>query len=493
MVVALMVGVLLLVSTIVLNRLDTYLEGQEVEALSTRALEVGSIVAVVAAPASGSDPVIGIDNTLNATVSERINSPSFLSFLANTVAKSDVTITIGPTSGGDGSGPLALTSLPGSTVTLPLNTAPDPREAREPISDTEIFGPVQTGSALSVPWGVQVTLANPYTTRAYTVLTIEAILLITDLAALLVVLLISLLIAAQFTAPLRRLSEAMRRFGAGNLAHRAPIERWAYTEVTDLAGQFNLTAGRLEESVNLVRRDRDRGREFLADVSHELRTPITAMRMNTEILQGPAGESADTRAEFLELSRSQLERLDWMAQNLLELSKLESGLLELDLSPDDLRTTVESAVEATELVARRRGVNLIRELPEAPLQIHHDPPRIGQVVGNLVGNALKFTPRGGTVRVSLRPHPEGAELEVADDGAGIEVSELPHIFERFYRGTNANEVRSSGSGLGLAIVKSIIEMHGGRIEVTSQLGVGTTFRVILPRDPGSSSVRAGDG
>jgi signal transduction histidine kinase len=210
--------------------------------------------------------------------------------------------------------------------------------------------------------------------------------------------------------------------------------------------------------------------------------------MNTELLQGQAGEDAATRLEFLESSRVQLERLDWLAQNLLDLSKLESGLLALDLRPDDLRTTVESAVEQADATARRRGVELALELPDSPLRVRHDPQRIGQVVGNLVGNALKFTPRGGRVRVSLRSHRDGAQLDVADTGVGIDATELPHVFERFYRGSSASEARGSGSGLGLAIVKSIVDMHAGRINVESRVGHGSTFSVILVRDPRSVGV-----
>ena len=122
-------------------------------------------------------------------------------------------------------------------------------------------------------------------------------------------------------------------------------------------------------------------------------------------------------------------------------------------------------------------------LPPVPVRVHHDPQRIGQVVANLLGNAIKFTPRGGSVVVTLEPHRDGARLEVRDTGVGIDASEIPHIFDRFYRGSRANEARGSGSGLGLAIVKSIVDMHGGRISVESGVGTGTTFVVILPRDP----------
>ncbi len=482
-VVALVAAVLLVVSAIVVNRLDAYFAEQEEGALTARALEVGSIVAVVAVPASGVDPVVEAGNTLNATVADRVSAASFLSFLANAVAKADVTVEIGGASR-TSSGTVIVTAAPGGTARAALTAPPEVRESRETLRASAVFGPVQSGE-LSIPWGVKVTLSNPYTTRAYTLATVTTLLAVTVLGALLAALVMGALIAGRFTRPLRRLSEATHRFGGGDLANRVPAADigTAYTEVTDLARQFNLMAGRLEESVGLVRRDRDRSREFLADVSHELRTPIAALRMNTELLQGQAGDDSATRREFLESSRVQLERLDWLAQNLLDLSKLESGLLALDLRPDDLRTTVESAVEQAEAAARRREVGLSLELPESPLRIRHDPQRIGQVVGNLVGNALKFTPRGGHVLVALRPHRDGAQLEVADTGVGIDAAELPHIFERFYRGSSANEARGSGSGLGLAIVKSIVDMHAGRINVESRVGHGSTFSVTLVRDP----------
>jgi two-component system phosphate regulon sensor histidine kinase PhoR len=243
-------------------------------------------------------------------------------------------------------------------------------------------------------------------------------------------------------------------------------------------------ADRLEESVRIIRRDRDLSRDFLADVSHELRTPIAAMRTFIELLQGPAGTDGSARAEFLDSSAVQLDRLDWLAQNLLDLSKLDSGLVLLDLRPDDVRGTIESAVEQQLAAAERRGIGLSATLPDRPLRIRHDAPRVGQVVTNLVGNALKFTHRGGEVRVSARAEAGGgARIEVEDTGVGIDVAELPRIFDRFYRGSEANEARSTGSGLGLAIVKSIVDMHHGTIAVESRVGRGSRFVVTLPRDP----------
>ena len=122
-------------------------------------------------------------------------------------------------------------------------------------------------------------------------------------------------------------------------------------------------------------------------------------------------------------------------------------------------------------------------LPDGPLRIRHDPPRIGQVLTNLIGNAIKFTPPGGSVAIAVSPHRDGARIDVTDTGVGIDARELPRIFDRFYRGSRANEARASGSGLGLAIVRSIVDMHHGSIAVDSSLGSGSRFTVILPRDP----------
>ena len=229
-------------------------------------------------------------------------------------------------------------------------------------------------------------------------------------------------------------------------------------------------ADRLEESVEISRRDRDRSRDFLADVSHELRTPLAALRTFNQLLMETAGDDPEARAEFLESSGGQIERLDWLAQNLLELSKLDSGLVLLDLRPDDLRAAVESAAHQHDAAAARRGVRVTVDLPDAPIRIRHDPPRIGQVVANLVGNAIKFTPRGGSVRVAVVPTDDGARIDVTDTGVGIDAAELPHIFERFYRGSRANEARGSGSGLGLAIVRSIVDMHGGTVDSRDRAG-----------------------
>ena len=335
---------------------------------------------------------------------------------------------------------------------------------------------------------VVVTLSSPYTLRTETLQTLFTVLIAVAVLALVLAVVVAFIVADRLTTPILRLTRASRALAEGDFSARVAAVPSGAPEVNELATAFNRMAAELERSVEFIRRDRDRSREFVADVSHELRTPIAALRMFNELLQDGAVDDTATRNEFLETSRVQIERLDWLASNLLELSRLDSGLVALDLRPDDLRAVVQSAIEQARPTADRKGVELVAELPADPLRFPHDPPRLGQVLGNLVGNAVKFTPAGGRVTVTLVRTREGVRISVRDTGIGIDTEELPHVFERFYRGSRANEVRASGSGLGLAIARSIVEMHGGRIRIASRVGQGTQVDVDLPRHPPQTEV-----
>ena len=218
------------------------------------------------------------------------------------------------------------------------------------------------------------TLSNPYTFRATALANVTGLLAAIALFALGLSVVVSALMARRFTTPLRRLTEASRGLAEGDLTRRVPPTevRAGSSELAELAVQFNAMADRLQESVEIIRRDRDRSRDFLADVSHELRTPLAALRTFNELLTEGAADDPEARNEFLESSGQQIERLDWLAQNLLELSKLDSGLVLLDLRPDDLRAAVESAVEQNRAAAERRGVIVSLHLPDVA---DPDPPR----------------------------------------------------------------------------------------------------------------------
>jgi len=321
-------------------------------------------------------------------------------------------------------------------------------------------------------------ITNPYTNRAITLQRVGDTLVGAGLAALLVSLLIGVVGARALTRPLARLRRTASRYSQGALEERAP--EFGIMEVDDLAHQFNIMADRLTESLRLLEADRDRLREFVADVSHELRTPIAALRAFSELQEG-TDVTDEQRGEFQERSREQIARLEWMSTNLLDLSRIDAGIFPMDIHEGDMRDPVRSVAEAHSELAEQRGISLRFEVPSAPVMLPFDRERIVQLLSNLTGNALKFTPRGGEVVASLHDTPDEAVLEVRDSGPGISQEELPHVFERFFRGTNVGEARASGSGLGLAIARSIVEMHGGRIVVTSAPGRGAIFTVHLPR------------
>jgi signal transduction histidine kinase len=470
---------LILVSVLVVNRLDDYFTQQQRADLEARSENViGFVQTLAEAQICDSCDMVTLDNRLNPGVVSEFAEPGTQQYLADVLAQANVRIRFGKLD--------TTTDIPvfiaadEGTFDAPFHGVPQEGQTQE---RTTVGPKLETG--VFHPYAVEVTLSNPYTFRAQALANLTGLLAAIALFALGLSVVIASILARRFTTPLRRLTEASRALAEGDLNQRVPAAEVGAgsVELAELAAQFNTMADRVQESVELIRHDRDRSRDFLADVSHELRTPIAALRTFNELLKGQAGADPADRSEFLESSGQQIDRLDWLAANLLELSKLDSGLVLLELRPDDLRAAVEDAVEQAEGAATKRGIAVRLHLPDQPLRVRHDPQRIGQVVQNLVLNAIKFTGRGGSVDVSLEAADSGARIAVVDTGVGIDADELPHIFERFYRGSQANEARGSGSGLGLAIVHSIVDMHGGSIEVESHVGIGSRFTVTLPADP----------
>ena len=468
-----------LVGMLVVNRLGAYFDQQQHDDLQSRAAGVARYVIDVAestADIRAGNPVVTVDGALNTVVALELSKDSQQRFIAERLAQADVQYRLGTV--------VDETFVPAGSGAFTIQDKADAQsqQQREPVSSDVV---VLENRSAAVPYAVEVILSNPFTYRAAAIANVTGLLAIIGLIALAVAVVVAAALTRRIATPVRRLTEASRDLGEGDLARRVPAEviEDGPVELSELGIQFNAMAERLQESVEIIRRDRDRSREFLADVSHDLRTPIAALRTFNELLTEGAADDPSARAEFLETSRAQLERLDWLAQNLLELSKLDSGLVLLDLRPEDLRASVEQAVEQSAATARRRGVLLTMRRPDTPIQLRHDPVRIGQVVTNLVGNAIKFTPAGGSVTVEVRSEAGGgASITVTDTGIGIEAAELPRIFDRFFRGSRASEARGSGSGLGLAIVRGIVEMHGGTVAVESRPGAGATFRVTLPEN-----------
>src|SRR5438093_2950548 len=260
-----------------------------------------------------------------------------------------------------------------------------------------------------------ITVSRPYTTRLATLDSVRTTLLFTGLIALVVSLVVGVLAARRMTTPLARLRRASSRLAQGELDERAP--RTEIVEIDELSQQFNVMADRLSESLRMLEADRDRLREFVADVSHELRTPVAALRAFTDLQRDGQVDEA-TRREFLGRSSEQISRLEWLSTNLLDLSRIDAGIFPLDIRPGDLRDPIRSVVEAHAELAEQRGVSLTSQVPTRPVMARFDRERVVQLLNNLVGNGLKFTPRGGEVQVRLSDAPEGAILQVRDTGRG---------------------------------------------------------------------------
>jgi signal transduction histidine kinase len=286
---------------------------------------------------------------------------------------------------------------------------------------------------------------------------------------------VGLVVSRGLTSPLNSLAAAAERMRAGDLAARAPAA--GSDEIGALARQFNHMATSLEVSFGELAAERDALRRFIADASHELRTPITALKNFNALLLNQAADDPAAQAEFLAESQVQIERLEWITQNLLDLSRLDAGLVALDIAEHDAAELLESATSAFKPAAQVKGIDLQVVLPENPLTVRGDRARLVLALSNLVDNALKFTPAGGRVQLGAgRGEAAGVQLWVHDTGSGIDPADLPHIGERFYRGRNTG---TTGSGLGLAITQSIVQAHGGQLTVQSTPGAGSRFTIQL--------------
>jgi signal transduction histidine kinase len=236
----------------------------------------------------------------------------------------------------------------------------------------------------------------------------------------------------------------------------------------------------------LAETDRVR-RDLVANVSHELRTPITALQAQLENLVD--GVEQPDRATF-ETMLVQVERLGRLVQQLLDLSRLEAGVVPLERSPFPVEPLLEHAVREQRL--QQSAVDVAVQVDPADLTADGDPERVHQVVANLLENAVRFTPRGGTVEVRARRNPQGVTIEVLDEGPGIPDSERTRVFERFYRADAARSSREGGAGLGLAIARWIVDLHGGEIHPEHRDPCGCRMVVTLPAHAGDPSTERTD-
>jgi heavy metal sensor kinase len=270
--------------------------------------------------------------------------------------------------------------------------------------------------------------------------------------------------------PVDILTRSAKKITAENLSQRLEVLN-PHDEIGELAATFNNTLARLESAFS-------RMRQFSADVSHELRTPLTILRGETEVALRWVKEPEEYRA-ILQSNLEEIKRMSEIIEYLLDLAKAEEGMLRLEPSEVALNDLLNELVSQTKVLARQKGVVLVFEALY-PVAVSGDRLRLRQIFLNLLDNAVKYTPAGGEVRVVLDSAEQSARVAVIDTGSGIPEEDLPYLFDRFYRVDKARNRADGGTGLGLSLSRSLAEAHGGRIEVVSQLGMGSVFTVYLP-------------
>lgn len=296
-----------------------------------------------------------------------------------------------------------------------------------------------------------------------------------EIVALVIAALIALWLTRYISHPVRELERGMASVANGVFTYKLPLSPSRRDEFGRLATSFE------EMSQQLTELDKLKA-EFVSVASHELKTPINVIQGYLQLLEeGVYGSLNDKQRGVLQTLRGQIEGLGRLVKQLLDVSRFEAGGGKLDVRRLSLGQFLDELERAFQVLALQREIRFVVRRGEGlPEEVMWDADRMNEVLGNLLSNAFKFTPRSGTVSLGIDSVDDAVQIEVRDSGAGIPQEQLPHIFEKFYQADNQRSASAQGSGLGLAIAKSIVEAHGGTITCDSTPGVGTTFTIALP-------------
>jgi two-component system sensor histidine kinase GlrK len=292
------------------------------------------------------------------------------------------------------------------------------------------------------------------------------------IACLLAIVLMSLFITNSITRPIGLLKTKTREIAKGNFEGRVEVK--SPPEISELAAAIDLMCEKLQEL------DRMKA-DFFASMSHELRTPLTSIKEGTGLLlDGVGGETSEKQRKLLGILAQESNRLISVVNSLLDLSKMEAGMMNYDFEPSNVDSLIKRAIAEITPLVEAKQIKLESAIDTSLPSVRIDSERILQVLRNLLGNAVKFTPKGGQINITANPANGKLAVSVKDSGPGIPMDSLAAIFEKFNQGNRQGAHVRQGTGLGLAIAKSIISSHGGKIWAESQLGKGSTFIFVLP-------------
>lgn len=285
--------------------------------------------------------------------------------------------------------------------------------------------------------------------------------------------------SSAMTSRIGELEKATRSLALGDLNTRIPVR--GHDEIADLARTFNDMAAKLEAAAEKQKEVENLRRDLIVWVSHDLQTPLTSVRAIVEALADGVVEERETQERYLATVQREIASLSLLIDDLFQLAQLDAGGLTLDRAQNSLRDLVSEILESFSELASRQGVTLQGNVEIGVDPVWMDAQLVGRVLYNLVGNALRHTPSGGNVNIQVAAEDQDVCVEVVDTGEGIPLYDLPHVFERFYRGEKSRSRSMGGSGLGLAIARGIVEAHGGRMSVESVPDVRTCFAFTIPK------------
>jgi signal transduction histidine kinase len=285
-------------------------------------------------------------------------------------------------------------------------------------------------------------------------------------------------LSVALTDRIHLLEEAANAIAGGQLDARVLVE--GHDELAQLAATFNQMAGQLQATEIKQRELNQLRRDLVAWVGHDLRTPLTSIRAILEALADGVVEDPSTAQRYLHTAQQDVVALSHLIDDLFEMSQMEAGGLRLELLSNSISDLISDTLERFSALATKQEVTLRGKVAADTDPVRFDAQRIGQVLYNLVGNALRHTPAGGLIELTARCQDGDLRVEVIDTGEGIHPEDLPHVFEQFYRGEKSRSRATGGAGLGLAIARGIIEAHGGKIGVESEPGKGARFHFTIP-------------
>ncbi|HKC30065.1 MAG TPA: MtrAB system histidine kinase MtrB [Jatrophihabitans sp.] len=327
----------------------------------------------------------------------------------------------------------------------------------------------------------------PLVAEQQTIDLVQRTVLLAGIALVVLVLAIALIVTRQVVRPVRTAAETAGKLAAGDLSKRMPVH--GSDDIARLGQSFNEMADSLQRQ---IRRLQDLGRlqrRFTSDVSHELRTPLTTIRMAAEYLHASRADYPPELSRAAELLHAELDRFEALLADLLEISRYDAGVAQLESEPADIRGVVSTSVEANRMLAERHGSEVVVECPDAPVSVDMDARRVERILRNLIGNALDHG-EGKPVIITVGYDDDAVAVTVRDHGVGLRAGQAALVFNRFWRGDPSRSRVTGGTGLGLAIALEDARLHDGWLQAWGEGGRGAQFRLTLPRLAGHTLIHS---